>query len=298
MLCSAATHDAKARDLTVGAARVLKLPSQAATVALAGDTIRIDPGTYADCAVWRASRLTIEAAGSDVVLTGPICFDQGIFITVGHDITVRGLTFAGARGRYHNAAGIRGAGDNLTVEDSRFLDNENGILAGGSPDSVLRVLDSEFRGNGSCEGACAHGVYAGQPMALLDVERCRFSDTHFGHHIKSRARATRVIGNRITDGAEGNSSYLIELPNGGDALIQDNVLQKGPHSDNPGVVISIGIEGVTNPTRSLVIRANRFTSDLSKPTLFVRNSTTTAADLEGNVLTGQVVPLQGPGVVQ
>jgi hypothetical protein len=106
-----------------------------------------------------------------------------------------------------------------------------------------------------------------------------------------------VIGNRITDGADGNASYLIELPNGGDALILNNELQKGPHSDNPSVAISIGIEGVTDPTHAMVIRNNRFTNDLPKPTLFVRNSTAVPALLEGNVLTGQVVPLEGPGRV-
>jgi hypothetical protein len=171
---------AAARTFMVGPQRLLKVPSQAAMMVRDGDRVVIDAGTYSDCAVWRASWLTIEAVGPGALLTGRICYEKGIFITIGHDITVRGLTFAGAHSRFHNAAGIRGAGDNLTVESSSFLDNENGILAGGSSDSVLRVLDSDFHGNGSCEGACAHAIYAGQPMALLDVERCRFSDTHFG----------------------------------------------------------------------------------------------------------------------
>jgi hypothetical protein len=287
-----------ARVLSVGPQRILKVPSQAATVAGDGDQVEIDPGTYADCAVWKASRLTIEATGPGVVLAGKVCADKGIFITLGDDITVRGVTFAGARGRFHNTAGIRAFGDNLTVEASRFFDNENGILAGGSPSSVLRVTASEFHGNGSCQGACAHAIYAGQPIALLDVERCSFLDTHFGHHVKSRARTTMVIGSRIEDGADGNSSYLIELPNGGNGLIQDNVLQKGRHSDNPAAAISIGVEGVSNPTAVLIIRDNRFVSDLPDPTLFVRNSSAVAAELGGNVLEGKVVALDGPGTVE
>jgi hypothetical protein len=106
-----------------------------------------------------------------------------------------------------------------------------------------------------------------------------------------------VIGSRIEDGPEGNSSYLIELPNGGNGLIQDNVLEKGPNSDNPDVVISIGVEGASNPTNVLVVRDNRLRSDLPKPTLFVRNSTTAPAELSGNVLEGKVVALEGPGRV-
>lgn len=287
-----------ARILSVGPQHLLRVPSQAATVASNGDRIEIDPGTYADCALWRASHLTIEATGPGVVLAGRVCAESGIFIIYGSETTVRGLTFAGAHGRFHTAAGLRVYGDNLTVEASRFLNNENGILAGGTPNSVLRVVASEFRGNGSCEGACAHAIYAGRPLALLDVERCVFADTHFGHHVKSRARSTLVIGSRIEDGPAGNSSYLIELPNGGNGLIQDNVLQKGPHSDNPDVVISIGVEGVSNPTDVLIIRDNRLRSDLPGPTLFVRNSTATPAQLRGNVLEGNVVALEGPGRVE
>src|ERR1700739_4250502 len=78
---------ATARDLPVGPTRVLKVPSQAATVALSGDIVRIDPGTYADCAIWTASHLTIEAAGPGVVIAGKTCAGKGIFITLGADIT-------------------------------------------------------------------------------------------------------------------------------------------------------------------------------------------------------------------
>ena len=79
------------------------------------------------------------------------------------------------------------------MEDSRFLNNENGILAGGGPDSVLRITDSEFIGNGTCIAACAHGVYAGAAIFLLDIQHCVFRDTKVAHHIKSRAR-TRLCG--------------------------------------------------------------------------------------------------------
>jgi nitrous oxidase accessory protein NosD len=293
----ALTWGAAARTLEVGPQRMLKQPSQAALVAINGDRVVIDPGVYADCAVGRASGLSLEAGGPGVVLAGRSCDGKGIFITLGRGITIRGLTFAQARVADHNGAGIRAQGANLTVESSRFLDNENGILAGGPPDSIVRVLDSEFRGNGSCEGACAHGVYAGAPIALLAVERCRFAETRVGHHIKSRARTTIVAGNRIEDGEIGTASYLINVPNGGNVLIQDNDLHKGRHSDNPGIAISIGEEGASNPADVLLVKDNRFASDLSKPTVFVRNSTATPAVLAGNRLTGKVVALEGPGAV-
>ncbi len=285
----AAASPAIARVLAVGPNQVLKTPSQAAAVAAVGDIVRIDPGTYVDCAFWRASRLLIEASGPGVRIQGKVCGEKAIFVTQGDDITIRGITFANAIVVWHNAAGIRAEGRNLTVESSRFLNNENGILAGGGPESVLRITGSEFVGNGSCIAACAHGVYAGAPIRLLDIEHCIFRDTKVAHHIKSRARNTSVRDSRIEDGPRGTSSYLIDIPNGGNVTIQGNTMEKGAHTSNPAAAISIGVEGVTNPTDTLIVRDNVFRSDVSRRTIFVRNSTGVAAVLSGNTITGNVV---------
>lgn len=286
-----------ARVIQVGPHRAFKMPSQAAAIARDGDTITIDSGTYRDCAVWRAARLTIEGRGPNVEIADTICRERGIFIVEGANTTVRNLTFSGAHGAGHNAAGILGLGDNLTVENARFLNNENGILLGGGPASRVHVSGSVFQGNGSCEGACAHGLYAGAPIALLEVAYCRFLDTKIAHHIKSRARETIVVHNEIADGEAGTSSYLIDIPNGGNVLIEHNRLQKGPQSSNPNVAISIGEEAARNLTEHLIVRDNDFDSALPEPTIFVRNGTQVPAALTGNRLTGNVVPLDGLGSV-
>jgi hypothetical protein len=288
---------AGATTLFVGPGQLLRVPSQAATVAKDGDRVVIAPGVYADCAIWRSSGLTIEAGGPGVFLVNRICAYQGIFVIEGRGTTIRGLTFANAIAPYGNAAGIKLLGADLTVENSRFANNQNGILAGGPPDSVVRVTASLFEGNGSCIGACAHAIYVGAPIALLDVTQSRFSNTRTAHHIKSRARATIILGNLIEDGPSGTASYLIETPGGGDLLVQANLMHKGRFSDNASTAISIGVEGVSNPTDVLIIRDNRFISDLPDPTLFVRNSSTVPAALIGNRLIGRVLPLNGPGTV-
>lgn len=277
---------------------MLQVPSQAALLARAGDRIEIASGTYADCAVWQAPRLTIVAPSGNATITGPSCNDKGLFVILGNGVSISGLTFQGARNSEHTGAGLRVFGDNVSVSHSRFLDNENGILAGGSPDSVLHVSDSEFRDNGSCAGACAHGVYAGRPIAALLVERCRFSDTRVGHHVKSRARTTIVVGSRIEDGSDGTASYLIDVPNGGNVLIQDNVLHKGARSQNASAAITLGEEGAINRTDTVIVRDNSFASDMPAAVLFVRNQTTTPATLVANRLRGAVTPLDGPGTVE
>lgn len=289
-----AATSAEGKVIEVGLTHALHAPSEAAVVAQPGDTIRIDPGTYQDCAVWRAPRLVIEAAGDGVVLTGKVCQQKGIFVIEGSDATVRGITFQGATNAEHNAAGIRLAGANLTVEHSRFLHNENGILAGGTASSTLRITGSTFIGNGACIGPCAHGVYAGQPIGLLEIEHCTFQATRSGHHIKSRALKTRIRFNRIEDGLDGTASYLIDVPNGGETLIEGNTMEKGPHSENRPTAISLGAEGVSNPTHSLVVTGNRFRNDTGGRTVFVRNHVPVQAELQDNRLDGDVEPLAGP----
>ena len=133
LLMTSQVGSGAARTLEVGPRHALKQPSMAAAAAMAGDTIRIDPAVYVDCAVWRASHLTIEASGPGVVITSKTCMGKGIFVVVGDDTTIRGITFTRAVVPDHNGAGIRAIGAGLTVEQSRFLDNENGILAAAPP---------------------------------------------------------------------------------------------------------------------------------------------------------------------
>jgi hypothetical protein len=282
--------------LEVGPTARFKLPSEAAARARSGDTIHIAPSDYTDCAVIRASGLTIEATGEGATIGDKSCAGKGIFVIDGNDVTVRNITFQHAAVQDQNGAGIRAEGRNLTIARCKFIDNENGILANPAHGSTIRILDSDFSGNGKCEGACAHGIYIGV-IDRLEIAHSRFIDQHVGHHIKSRARTTVLIDNDVADGPDGNSSYLIDIPNGGDVLIQGNRLQKGKMSENTGTAVPIGEEGVTNPTNELVIRDNTFVSDLPNETVFVRNGTTTPAMLSGNHLQGRITPLTGPGSV-
>jgi hypothetical protein len=288
---------AQGKTLVVGTDQELKLPSAAASVARAGDTIVIEAGEYFDCAVWRADHLTIEGKGGGAVITDKTCEGKGLFITRGNDITIRNLTFTRARVPDGNGAGIRAEGVNLRIEHSRFINNENGILANPSPTSTITILDSEFTRNGKCDRSCAHGIYVGE-IALLRIERSKFTDTKAGHHIESRALRTELIGNEIVDGEAGTSSYLVDIPNGGSLVMTNNVMEKGPHSSNHGTAVSIGAEGVSHRTAELTISGNKFTNDQDRETVFVRNMTATEAVLSGNSLKGKVIPLVGDGTVR
>jgi len=211
-------------------------------------------------------------------------------------VTVRGLTLQRARVPDGNGAGIRAEGQDLLVEQVRFLDNENGILAASRPQGTLIIRNSEFLRNGSCEQACAHGIYAGR-LALLRVERSTFRATRQGHHIKSRAIVTEVLDSDIADGVDGTASYLIDVPNGGAVLIRGNRLEKGPQAENRRAAIVIGAEGVDRPTPDIRVENNRFRANGAYRPAFVLNSTSTPAVLNSNVIEGQATPLRGDGLV-
>jgi hypothetical protein len=283
--------------LTVGPAGAFRLPSQAVAAAHPGDTVRIAPGRYVDCTIIAQDHLTLEGEGPEVVLADRSCAGKGILVITGHDVTVRNLSLRGARVPDRNGAGIRAEGGDLQIDSVRFVDNENGVLTAPGITASIRITGSDFVGNGGCAPDCAHGVYAGA-IGLLRIERSRFAATRMGHHIKSRAARTEILDCDIAEGADGTASYLVDIPNGGAVLIEGNRMQKGRHSDNPGAAIMIGAEGVRHATPSPVIRANLFANDQARSTVFVVNRSEAPALLEGNVLTGLVRPLAGPGTVR
>lgn len=300
------SSETSALDATPSASRVLRVgpgaqfesPGAAAAAARSGDVIEIEPGTYMDCAIWpeHADWLTITAAGDGaVVMRGVVCEYKAAFVIKGDNVTVRGITFFDAKAPPHNGAGIRAEGRNLTVDKTRFLDNEEGILAASNAGSTIIIRDSYFKDNGNCISlaGCAHGIYVNDIERLI-VEHCTFFEQHIGHHIKSRAERTELIGNTIEDGPDGTASYLVDIPNGGDLIMRDNILEKGPRSDNYMAAITLGEEGNKNVTREILVEDNRFTNDMERQTVFLRNLTGTTPMLRGNFLEGPVKYLEEP----
>ena len=286
---------AASRTLMVGADQAFKAPSAAIAAAADGDTVLIQPGTYYDCASVKQNNLTIEGTGPGVILTDKVCAGKALLITDGNDITIRNLTLQRARVPDGNGAGIRAEGGNLVIDKSRFLNNQNGILGAENPKATVTIENSEFIANGVCDAACSHAIYIGV-IAKLVVQNTRITETKDGHGIKSRAFRTEVLNCDISDGPTGTSSYLINIPNGGSAIITGNKLEKGPKSGNLANTISIGEEGVDRPTDEIIVKNNRLTNDEGdRSTIFVKNITATPAQLSGNVFVGQVTPLVGDG---
>ena len=134
-------------------------------------------------------------------------------------------------------------GRSLRIERCEFVRCQNAV-AGGSRGQSLYITDCRIVDCGL--GARAHGVYVGPQWLHFTGNHVLLSAGNRlarAHLLKSRALVSRILGNRFElDDAPG--SYLIDLPNGGDAEIGGNLLQYGRLSDNDAVtLIAYAAEG-------------------------------------------------------
>jgi hypothetical protein len=94
-----AAPGAAAEVLLVGPQRHPQAPSDAAAIAKDGDVVRIDPGDYVDCAVWRASDLVLEAPEGAAHVRDEACGEKAIWVIAGDDVTIDNVTLRRASAR-------------------------------------------------------------------------------------------------------------------------------------------------------------------------------------------------------
>ncbi|MDO9490446.1 MAG: right-handed parallel beta-helix repeat-containing protein, partial [Sphingomonadaceae bacterium] len=264
--------------LTVGASQHYSSLSRAVAAAGDGDTIRVQAGTYTNDFTTIAKDLTIEGVGGMAKFVATVAPPNGKAIMVtSADVTIRNLEFSGAKVSSANGAGIRYESGDLVVENSYFHHNQMGLLSNGDPDGTIVIRNSEFAFNGGGTGY-THGLYVNHIQSLT-VEDSDFHDANNGHHVKSRAANTILIDNRIVDGSNGISSYNIDLPNGGNALLQGNVIQQNAKSPNIAIV-SFGAEGKLIAGTALEMIDNVVIDDHASANVrLLVNRTTVAAKL-------------------
>ncbi len=259
----------QAGTIRVGANADVRTIAEAAAAARDGDTVEVEAGTYrGDVAVWQQRALTIRAVGGRARLLADGAHVEGkaIWVIRNGDFTVEGFDFIGTRVPDGNGAGIRFERGNLVVRDSRFIDNQMGLLTGNDPSSRLTIERCEF--SGPTEGEhWYHNLYVG----LIDQLVVRDSWSHsarVGHLLKSRARENRIVRNRLVDG-DGDASYELEFPNGGIAQVLDNRIEQSARTSNP-VIVSVGAEGYRWPVNELTMTGNTLVNRRDGPAVFVR----------------------------
>jgi hypothetical protein len=241
----------KATTYQVGSTRLYTTPNAlySASVVQDGDTIEIDSEIYTGTpclAVWQANNLYIKGVGTGkphMKANGQYIWGKGIWVLAGDNIRVDNIEFSEASVPSQNGAGIRLDGIGMTVQNCYFHDNENGILTANSQAGDILIEYTEFDHNGYGDGF-THNLYIGHVNKLT----FRFNYSHhayIGHNLKSRANENYILYNRIMDEQTGESSRLIDLPNGGFSIIMGNLLMQGSNAQNNNLV-GYGLEGLTN----------------------------------------------------
>ena len=281
------------RVLQVGPTRQFTDPSQVAGVVQTGDVVEIDAGIYNSTETTWTTSLTLRGVGGRAHLVAPatISNQKGIWVTQGANTAVENIEFSGAAVPDLNGSGIRAEGQDLAICGSYFHDNQEGILADAKN---LLIEYSEFARNGNCDptGAlgCAHNIYVSSAARFT----IRYSYSHhasIGHLVKSRAQENYILYNRIMDEASGTSSYTIDLPNGGLSYVIGNLLQQGPNTDNPTILI-YGEEGLNKTSKTLYVVNNTFVNDLGSGK-FIELSGGTTVTVQNNLFVGGGTAVSG-----
>lgn len=210
-----------ARVLVVGEGADYPTLADAARRARDGDTIRLLPGEYFECASLPQHRLVLEGPGA--TLTDRTCEGKAMLVLRGDDVVVRDLVLARARVPDGNGAGIRLEGQGLTLERVRFDNDQVGLLGGGS--GTIRITACTFEGGGIGGDRPLAAVMVGG-VSLLRIEGSVFQGGK-GGQVASSALRTELVGNRIANGVEPSNAPAV-MASGGTLLMQDNTLALGP----------------------------------------------------------------------
>jgi hypothetical protein len=263
-----ATSVAAAQNVTRGTAILTVGPGQqyttieaAVAAANPGDTVDVQAGIYTNDFVSIFQNLTLQAVGGPVQMVATVDPPNGKAIIdeggPGISVTINGFDISGAVVPDGNGAAVRYEGGSLTLNNDYFHNNQDGMLAASDPNGTITINNSEFAFNGTGDGQ-THNLYVNN-IALLTITDSYFHDANVGHEIKSRAEDTVITDSRIFD-LLSTASYSIDLPNGGNATITNNVIEQGPNTQNP-YIIAYGEEGQSNPGTTVSIADNTIVND-------------------------------------
>lgn len=278
----------------VGITRTYTMPSQISSLIQDGDTIYIDGGVYLnDATVWIKNNLHIIGLGTGSNRTilrynGEIPNGKGIFVFQSPGISdnpyLENIVFDSATvsdGNGANGAGIRFQANNLTINNCKFMNCQNGILEGNNSvtTSNVTIMNSEFYNNGyqlpnSGYSGYEHHIYIGASTDTLLVTNCWFHHPRGqANSIKTRAQRSFILYNMIDEEATGYGSWELNIAQGGLNIIMGNIIIQGTSGANHGV---IGYDAATNVLEDLY---------------FVNN--TVINQFAGNIKYFNIVPASG-----
>ena len=248
------------RDKTT--ATVYTTLSDAISGSAAGDTINITAGSYSEDFPKITHNLTIQGTFGLATLTSPGQPSNGEAALVQDtaNLTLSDLEISDVTVNDNNGAAVRfETGSVLTLRNDWFHDNQDGVLTGPIAGATVDISNSEFSRNGNNDGQ-THNIYIGD-IAQLNVSDSYFHDALGGHEIKSRAENNSITNSRIQDGPTADTSFSIDLPNGGNAVISGNTIEKGPNSPQGSIIHYGGEVDTVDVSSALTITNNVIIDD-------------------------------------
>lgn len=201
-----------------------------------------------------------DLAASVNAATGTTGGNKGAFLFSHGDAEFIGWRVSNVHGNdsSHGLEAVRKDGNtdgNLAVLDGELVDSEQGLESGvGHGYIFVQRLKVRRCGGASVGAGLTHGFYVGT-FSKFELVDSYVDDTPWGHLVKSRAVKTILRRNRIYD--TGSAACCLDLPNGGDVLLEDNEFVKRPFATNPAIV-NFGAEGGVYRVNRLVSRGNRY----------------------------------------
>jgi hypothetical protein len=174
----------------------------------------------------------------DLGITERMAFGKGLIVCngIGNVYTVSNIRLSGARTSDANGAGVRGDQvSSITLQNCNIHDNENGIL---SLADVHSFIGNTFADNGNAWGTAHHiyvSFFSDIVPSLVTATGNIFLAAKVGNQFKSRAKKTIFSHNLVAE-LDGSCSWQMDFSNGGEVLVEKNVIEQGPNAQNRNMV--------------------------------------------------------------
>ena len=194
-------------------------------------------------------------------------------------------------------AGVRfGAACNIKITGGvTFTGNQNGVSGGDGVGSTLLMEDVTLDGNGLGDGQ-THNIYAFAGMAKLVWNRVTSKNAKVGHEFKSRCGDNTLTDCILTDapaGMYGDDSTVLDLPDGGNLVLNNCTITKLAGALNHGLV-GLGMESKALGVGTLTMKGGTIDAECDSPT--IQSANAGVATLSGVTIKGTKPVGQGATV--
>jgi hypothetical protein len=249
-----------------------------------GDLVEIEGGLYInDFAVIKADNVVIRGVNGRPHFRASVQPPGGkaAWVVTGDNVVIENVEISGVQVPDTNGAAIRAEGGKLTVRNSYFHHNQFGLMSANREDQELTITGTEIAYN-LRKDKFAHGLYIGH-IRKFTLMNSYVHHNHRGHQVKTRARESLILYNRLTD-EDGVGSYLIDAANCGQVAVVGNVLEKGAAAENY-TAIAFGAEGCTGAGHRLEVINNTYVNDLGHGPM-VKNHSGDVGMMMNNLVVG------------